>query len=322
MRNNMKKLYFICNLQSGKSMIRNKLAAVVDAFTSAGYEVTVRPTQARMDACAAAEYACLSKQFDLIVCAGGDGTLNEVVQGLMHSQQPLPLGYLPSGSTNDFAKGLRIPDDVEAAAEWILHSHPYHCDIGRFNSRYFLYIAAFGAFTATVYETPQNIKNALGHTAYVLNAIAQVANIRPLHLRIEYDDQVTEGDYLYGMVSNTASVGGLLKLKSFMLDDGSFEVMLIRKPERAMDLHRILTSLLNIDEEIDATHVQFFRANKLRIFSDEKITWTLDGEYGGALDHVEIENLHRAITLCVGEDSIRNDDPIALPLQEDDASDQ
>ena len=230
-------------------MIRNKLAAVVDAFTSAGYEVTVRPTQARMDACAAAEYACLSKQFDLIVCAGGDGTLNEVVQGLMHSQQPLPLGYLPSGSTNDFAKGLRIPDDVEAAAEWILHSHPYHCDIGRFNSRYFLYIAAFGAFTATVYETPQNIKNALGHTAYVLNAIAQVANIRPLHLRIEYDDQVTEGDYLYGMVSNTASVGGLLKLKSFMLDDGSFEVMLIRKPERAMDLHRIVTSLLNIDEE-------------------------------------------------------------------------
>lgn len=316
----MKKLYFICNLQSGKGAMRGKLAAVVDIFTQAGYEVTIRPTQARMDACSAAEYACLSGGYDMIVCSGGDGTLNEVVQGLMHSRCPLPVGYIPCGSTNDFARGLRIPMEIEAAAEWLVRGHLYHCDIGSFNHRYFLYIAAFGAFTATVYETPQNIKNALGHAAYLLNAMSQVTNIRPFHLKIEYDGQVLEDDYLFGMVTNTASVGGILKLKSFMLDDGTFEVMLIRKPARAIDIQHTLAALLNIDEDMDRTYVQFFRAEKLRFISNEEISWTLDGEYGEKTCYAEITNYHRAIPLCIGDDTIQNNDPVDLVQQEEGAS--
>ena len=160
----MKKLYFISNLQSGKSAIRGKLAAVIDKFTAAGYEVTVRTTQGRKDATAAAEYACLTGNYDLIVCSGGDGTLNEVVQGLMHSQCPLPVGYIPCGSTNDFGRSLKISDDVETAVQQIIDGHPFQCDIGTFNKQNFLYVAAFGAFTETVYETKQNVKNVLSHT--------------------------------------------------------------------------------------------------------------------------------------------------------------
>lgn len=318
----MKKLYFICNLHSGKNAIRGKLAAVLDIFTGAGYEVTIRPTQARMDACSAAEYACLEGRYDLIICSGGDGTLNEVVQGLMHSEKPLPVGYIPCGSTNDFARGLRIPMEIEAAAEWLMNGHPYYCDIGSFNHRYFLYIAAFGAFTATVYETPQNIKNALGHAAYLLNAMSQVPNIRPFHLKIEYDGQVMEDDYLFGMVTNTASVGGILKLRSFMLDDGTFEVMLIRKPARTIDIQRTLMALLNINEDMDRTYVQFFRASHLRFISNEEISWTLDGEYGENTCYAEITNHHRAIPLCIGDASIHNNDPIDVIQQENDASEQ
>ncbi len=315
----MKKLYFICNLHSGKTIMRNKLASVVDIFTKAGYEVTIRPTQARMDACSAAEYACLDGGYDLLVCSGGDGTLNEVVQGLMYSEKPLPVGYIPCGSTNDFARGLRIPMDIEAAAEWLMCGHLYHCDVGAFNQRYFLYIAAFGAFTSTVIDTPQNIKNALGHVAYLLNAMTQVSNIRPFHLKVEYDDEVLEDDYLFGMVTNTASVGGVLKLKSFMLDDGTFEVMLIRNPARTIDLHHTLRALLNIDQDMDWTYVQFFRASHLRFISNEEIFWTLDGEYGEKTGCAEIFNHCRALPLCIGEDSIRNDAPVNM-LQQEDAS--
>lgn len=308
----MKKLYFITNLQSGKNAIRAKLAAIIDIFTGAGYEVTIRTTQARMDAAAAAEYACLSGHYDLIVCSGGDGTLNEVVQGLMHSQTPLPLGYIPCGSTNDFGKSLKIPTDIEAAAQQIINSHYYSCDIGVFNSRNFLYVAAFGAFSATVYETPQNLKNKLGHLAYLLHGMTQVNTIRPLRIKIEYDDQVMEDDFIFGMVSNTASVGGLLKPKNFRLDDGVFEVMLIHKPSNVIDLQRIITSLTNIDEDIDPEYVEYFRASKLRFISNEEIPWTLDGEYGGTFCDTEIGVCSRAITLCVGEDAPYNDEEIPL----------
>ena len=161
----MKKLYFICNLHSGKNIMRGKLANVVDTFTKAGYEVVVRPTQARMDACSAAEYACLEGSYDLIVCSGGDGTLNEVVQGLMHSEKPLPVGYIPCGSTNDFAASLKLSTNIMQAARDIVDGEPVPYDVGKFGERYFSYVASFGAFTKASYATPQSIKNALGHTA-------------------------------------------------------------------------------------------------------------------------------------------------------------
>ena len=310
----MKKLYFITNLQSGKSAIRGKLAAVIDRFTAAGYEVTVRTTQERMDACAAAEYACLDGRFDLIVCSGGDGTLNETVQGLMHSQQPLPLGYIPCGSTNDFSKSLRVPSEIEDAAEWLLSGRRYQCDVGVFNSRHFLYIAAFGAFTSASYDTPQNMKNFMGHVAYVLRSLMLVPTIRPLRVKIEYDGKVIEDDFIYGMVSNTAAVAGMLKMRSFQLDDGRFEVMLIRRPGSVMDLQHIIAQLMNLDEDVDPDYVQYFRAGKLRFISNEEIPWTVDGEYGGMTCDTEISVCKRALTFCVGEDAPENDEALpALP---------
>ncbi len=306
----MKKLYFITNLRSGKSVMRGRLASVIDQFTAAKFEVTIRTTQGPKDATAAAEYACLTGLYDLIVCAGGDGTLNEVVQGLMHSQHPLPLGYIPCGSTNDFGRSLKISTDIEEATEQIINGHPFRCDIGVFNNRNFLYVAAFGAFTEAVYETPQNVKNVIGHMAYLLHGLTLIPSIRPLHMKIEYDGKVIEDDFLYGMVSNTASVGGMLKLNNFRLDDGAFEVMLIRKPPNVIQLNRILTQLLDINMEIDEEYVSYFRASKLRFISNEEIPWTLDGEYGGASCDAEVGICNRAITFWVSDDAPYNDDEI------------
>lgn len=306
----MKKLYLISNLQSGKNAIRGKLASVINLFTAAGYEVTVRTTQARMDACAAAEYACLNGGFDLIVCSGGDGTLNEVVQGLVHSQAPLPLGYIPCGSTNDFAKGLSIPSGIEEAAKWMIaNPHVFQSDIGAFNGRYFLYVAAFGAFTSTVYETKQSVKNILGHLAYLLHGISILSTIRALHLCIEYEGNAIEGDFLFGMVTNAASVGGLLKLKDFQLDDGIFEVMLIRKPSNAVGFQRILYFLDHIDENEAPEDILYFRTDSIQFRSEEEISWTLDGEFGGSYCNTKIHNLQRAITFCLGEDGPCNSNP-------------
>jgi len=304
----MKKLYFISNLQSGKSAIRGKLAAVIDKFTAAGYEVTVRTTQGRKDATAAAEYACLTGNYDLIVCSGGDGTLNEVVQGLMHSQCPLPVGYIPCGSTNDFGRSLKISDDIETAVQQIIDGHPFQCDIGTFNKQNFLYVAAFGAFTETVYETKQNVKNVIGHMAYLLHGLTLLPGIRPLHMKIEFDGKTVEDDYLFGMVSNTASVGGMLKLNNFRLDDGTFEVMLIRMPPSVIHLRKIISQLMDINMDIDEKYVSYFRASNLRFISNEEIPWTIDGEYGGASCDTEIGNCHRAVTFWVSDDAPYNND--------------
>ena len=304
----MKKLYFISNLQSGKSAIRSKLAAVIDQFTAAGYEVTVRTTQGRRDATAAAEYACLTGNYDLIVCSGGDGTLNEVVQGLMHSQTPLPIGYIPCGSTNDFGRSLKMSDDVETAVRQIIDGHPFQCDIGTFNNQNFLYVAAFGAFTETVYETKQNVKNVIGHMAYLLHGLTLLPGIRPLHMKIEFDGKTVEDDFLFGMVSNTASVGGMLKLNNFRLDDGTFEVMLIRMPPNVIHLRKIISQLMDINMDIDEEYVSYFRASNLRFISNEEIPWTIDGEYGGASCDTEIGNCHRAVTFWVSDDAPYNND--------------
>ncbi len=304
----MKKLYFISNLQSGKSAIRSKLAAVIDQFTAAGYEVTVRTTQGRRDATAAAEYACLTGNYDLIVCSGGDGTLNEVVQGLMHSQTPLPIGYIPCGSTNDFGRSLKMSDDVETAVRQIIDGHPFQCDIGTFNNQNFLYVAAFGAFTETVYETKQNVKNVIGHMAYLLHGLTLLPGIRPLHMKIEFDGKTVEDDFLFGMVSNTASVGGMLKLNNFRLDDGTFEVMLIRMPPNVIQLRKIISQLMDINMDIDEKYVSYFRASNLRFISNEEIPWTIDGEYGGASCDSEIGICHRAVTFLVSDDAPYNND--------------
>ncbi len=292
----MKKLYFILNLQSGKATISSKLALVIDMFTKAGYEVTARPTQERMDACAAAKYAC-GQGFDLIVCSGGDGTLNEVIQGVMRSDNKLPIGYIPAGSTNDFARGVGIPRNIIDAAQWIIDGKEYPCDIGSFNDKYFTYIAAFGAFTEVTYETSQQVKNVLGHVAYVLNGISRLKNIKSYHMKITYDEETIEDNYIFGMVTNSSSVAGLLSLNEFLLDDGLYEVTLIKTPGNPLDLQRIIHSLLNIDIDIDTAYIKSFRTSKIKFECSEEIQWTIDGEFGGAYKSVDICNNKQAIVL-------------------------
>ena len=290
----MKKLYFIFNLQSGKATIASKLGVVIDLFTKAGYEVTARPTQDKMDACAAAEYACI-QGFDIIVCSGGDGTLNEVIQGIMKSKHKVPIGYLPAGSTNDFAKGMGIPTKVENAVNGIISGTLSPCDIGSFNDKYFTYIAAFGAFVEVTYETSQQVKNVIGHLAYVLNGISHLKNIKSYHIKLSFDNEEIEDDYIFGMVTNSSSVAGLLSLNDFRCDDGLYEVTLIKTPRNPLDLQMIIHSLLNLDVDIDTRYIKTFRTSEIKFSCEEEISWTIDGEFGGTYKNVSVKSNHKAI---------------------------
>ena len=297
----MKKLYFIINLIAGKAEIGDRLGEIINEFNKADYEVTVHVTQDAEDASVQAEYACTAG-FDVLVCAGGDGTLSQCLQGLMHSEHRIPIGYIPAGSTNDFARTLGIPKSTAEAVRWITEGTPTPCDIGGFNDTYFTYIAAFGAFTSVSYETSQQIKNIFGHAAYLFSGLTQLTNLRSKHMRVEYGDTVLEDDYIFGMVTNSSSVAGLLSMNDFLLDDGVFEVTLIKKPSNPIQLQQIIHSLLNITEEIDKEYIKFFRTDKITFtsLSDEPITWTRDGEYGGDAFRNTVCNYKQAVQFLIG----------------------
>ncbi len=298
----MKKMYFIANLVAGRANIGEKLGEIINKFNRAGYEVTVHVTQSADDAAERAQYAC-ENNADILVCAGGDGTLSQCLHGLMQSSRKIPVGYIPAGSTNDFARSLGIPKLPLDAADWIINGTPKDIDIGLFNDKYFTYIAAFGAFTNVTYETSQNIKNIFGHIAYLLNGITQLHTLRSKRMRIEFNGGVVEDNYIFGMVSNTGSIAGLLSMNDFQLNDGLFEVMLIKMPSNPMQLQRIIHSLLNISEEIDREYIRFFRASDITFTSlgDTKISWTLDGEFGGDADVNRIRSLKQAIPFVISE---------------------
>lgn len=297
----MKKMYFLFNLVAGKAIIGDKLGDIIDAFTKAGYEVTARPTQESGDAAQASAYAC-NNGFDILVCAGGDGTLSQCLHGVMSAERGIPIGYIPAGSTNDFAKGLGIPKGIMESVQWIIDGTPTPCDVGGFNDKYFTYIVAFGAFTNVTYETSQQVKNIFGHAAYLISGMLQLTSIRSKRMRIEYDNNVIEDDFIFGMVTNSSSVAGLLSLNDFLLDDGQFEVTLIKKPANIVQLQRIFHSLLNITVDIDKDYIKFFRTDKITFtsLSDEPITWTLDGEYGGDTTVNKVINYKQAVSFMIG----------------------
>ncbi|MBQ7009371.1 MAG: YegS/Rv2252/BmrU family lipid kinase [Ruminococcus sp.] len=303
----MKKLYFIFNLQAGKGNLAGSLAEVIDIFTKAGFEVTARPTQERTDAVNASIYAC-ENSFDMIVCAGGDGTLSECIEGVMRAPNKLPIGYIPVGSTNDYAKGLGIPKGILPAAKWIVEGMPMPCDIGSFNNNYFTYIAAFGAFTNVAYETSQQIKNLFGHAAYLFSGMFQLTSIKSHKMRVEYDGNIIEDDFVFGMVTNSSSVAGLLSLNDFLVDDGLFEVALIKKPTNVIQLYEILHSLLNMTKDLDKEYIKSFRTSEIKFTSleDAPITWTLDGENGGKSDVNIIKNNSKAISFMIGPQAESN----------------
>ena len=295
-----KKMLFIFNPFSGKAQIKSKLFEIIDVFVKGGYEVIVHPTQAVGDGFEKTKE--LAPQVDLVVCSGGDGTLDEVVSGLMEVDQRVPIGYIPAGSTNDFANSLSISKDMVQAAKDIIEGNLYSCDVGAFNNDSFVYIAAFGLFTDVSYETDQDLKNILGHVAYVLEGMKQLFEVKSYHLKVTSDELTVENDFIYGMISNSRSVGGFKNLtgKNVDMNDGLFEVTLITNPKNPLELQEIMTALLTAEDNTDL--IYSFKSAHVVIESEEAVPWTLDGEFGGEHDSVCIKNAKQELKIVGPEE--------------------
>ena len=292
----MKKLLLILNPCSGKKKASHALADVVNVFNRGGYDVTVYITAARGDATKVV--AQRAPEFDLVVCAGGDGTFNETISGLLAGGHDTPIGYLPAGSTNDFASSLHLSKNLVEAARDIVEGTPRRLDVGRFNDRYFSYVASFGAFTRASYATSQNVKNALGHLAYLLSGIKELAYIRSRRLRFTLDDgTVLEDEYIFGAISNSTSVAGILTLSEDLVDmnDGVFELLLVRKPENLLELNDCVLALTT--QDYHTPMLTFTSARRVEIEAPENMDWTLDGEREPGRTHCTATNLHDAIRI-------------------------
>jgi YegS/Rv2252/BmrU family lipid kinase len=294
-----KRMLFIYNPKAGKTLIRNKLADILDIFAKADYEITIHPTQRAGEATQVIAQG--EDEYDLLVCSGGDGTLKEVVSGVMKRDLHIPIGYIPAGSTNDFAQSYKLPKNMLKAAHIAVEGKDFACDVGKFNKNTFVYVAAFGLFTNVTYETDQDVKNVLGHMAYVLEGMKSLSSIPSYRMKITYEDKVIEDDFMFGMITNAVSVGGFKGItgKHIKLDDGVFEVTLIKRPKTIKALNDLVWSLVN--REFDADDMYFFRTGRLVCESKEAVAWTVDGENGGIHFEVEIQNLNKAICIRVEE---------------------
>lgn len=294
-----RKAMFLYNPQAGKGKVKSSLHAIIDGFSRLDYEVTVFPTQYKQHANNLIKL--YASHYDLIVCSGGDGTLNEVVSGLMRLERLKrpEIAYIPTGTVNDFATTLKLSSNVNKAMQIFAKKTKFPCDICSFNEHYFTYIAAFGAFTPVSYQTSQSIKNVLGRVAYFLEGFKQLSNITNYHLRIEASDRIIDDNFVFGAITNAKSVGGFhpINTKCAELDDGEFEVLLIRMPKNPLDFQIIVTALLK--QEINEKFMEFFVSDHLLIECDETCMWTLDGEQGGQHKHIEIELKNKAITFLV-----------------------
>ncbi len=297
----MKKLLFIMNPYAGQRKANRLLADIIDIFNRAAYEVTVYMTAASGDAEKIAQRcAC---QTDLMVCCGGDGTFNETASGLLKSGIDIPLGYIPAGSTNDFATSLGLSTDILQAARDIVEGTASPIDMGCFNGRYFSYVASFGAFTRASYATPQNLKNALGHTAYILSGIQELSQLKTQHLHFELPDgTVIEDDFLFGAVSNSTSMAGILTLAADKVDmrDGLFELLLIRTPRELGEISECIVALQR--QTYNCTMITFLSTPSVQITAPESMDWTLDGERQPGTAHIHVNNLHNAVRIIRRED--------------------
>lgn len=294
----MKKLLFVYNPRSGKGLIRAHLSAILETFSAAGYDLTVYPTKEPMDGCNLVRERV--GEFDLIVCSGGDGTLDEVVTGIMRSGLKRTVGYIPAGSTNDFASSVGISKHMEQAAKIVVNGETFSCDIGKFNQDYFVYVAAFGFLTSVSYQTNQELKNVLGHAAYLVEGMKQVGTWKSYFMHVESEEFTDEGEFVYGMITNSNSVAGIKGLpgKNVELNDGLFEVMLVRAPQTLTDWQEVITAILMQDET--SHNVIRFKTKKLTITSDVPVAWTRDGENGGEHTRVDMENLQQELDIMTG----------------------
>ncbi|MDR2547473.1 MAG: diacylglycerol kinase family lipid kinase [Lachnospiraceae bacterium] len=291
----MANLLFIYNPYAGKARIRSNLLDIIDIFTKAGYTVTARPTQAAGDA--GEIFARLTQDYDLIVCCGGDGTLGEVVRGMKQYRVLEPLGIIPAGTSNDFARSLNITGDMKKAAEQICRRQAFECDLGFFNETPYNYVASFGLFTDVAYETKQSIKNSIGHMAYVLEGIKRLTDLQTTRMKVVAEEMEIEDDFLFGMVTNSLSVGGFKNItgKRVKLDDGLFEVTLITKPRNPLELNNLMTAL--VMRKLDADCMHLFKSSQLLITAATPTSWSLDGEYGGEHQNVTIRNERKGLAI-------------------------
>ena len=292
-----RKVLFIYNARSGQGKIKAFLSDIIDVMIRTGWEVTIYSTQEQEDAVS----KCMSEamRFDRIICSGGDGTLDEVVTGLMRVEADIPIGYIPAGTTNDFACSIGINKGMLEAAAIAAGEHLFPCDIGRFNENYFVYVAAFGLFTEASYSTSQEMKNMIGHAAYILEGAKQLADIPSYAITAEHDGETVSGEFIFGMVSNTTQIGGVkgLIMEDVGLNDGLFEVTLIRFPRNPIELSEILAFFASLTRDTET--VLSFQTREIRFISEQRIPWTLDGEFGGEHNEAVIKNLSKAVNILV-----------------------
>ena len=295
----MKRMLFIMNPYSGQRKAVKFLADIITLFNRADFEVITHMTAGQGDATQVV--ISKAKDVDLVVCCGGDGTFNETISGILRSGVDVPVGYIPAGSTNDFAASLKLSNNVVQAAKDIIEGVPVSYDVGRFGDRYFSYVASFGAFTKASYTTPQNIKNALGHTAYVLEGINELSQIRKEHVRMELDGQVVEDDFLFGAISNSTSVGGILTLDPKIVDmaDGKLEVLLVRAPVDLLEISECIRAVQS--QKYNCAMITFRSAEKIKVFANPEMPWTLDGEREEGHEMVDVENVHLAVRVMQKE---------------------
>ena len=293
----MKKLLFILNPCAGKKKANKILPTLLGLFNRAGYDTQTFITGARGEATDLVEQK--AKDVDLIVCCGGDGTFNETVSGILKSGASTPIGYIPTGSTNDFAESLGLPLKPLDAAKRIIEGTPQQYDVGSFNGRHFTYVASFGAFTRSSYATSQKVKNRLGHTAYILGGMKDLFHIHKIPMAVELDgEEKIEGEYIFGAICNSTSIGGVMKLnpEQVNMSDGLFEVMLIRKPKGLGELFECLRAVKK--QKYDTCRMMTFRsAHSLKVTAAADLAWTLDGEMETGHSEISVMNHHLAITL-------------------------
>ncbi len=292
-----KKLLLIVNPRAGRSKSRGPLYDAASIFSQAGYLLNIHNTTEPGDAAETA--AREGGGYDVVVAAGGDGTLNEVISGLMRLENRPPLGYMAQGSTNDFASSLHVSGQPATAAAAIVNAVPRQLDIGRWNERHFVYVASFGAFTRSSYAAPQAAKNALGHFAYILEGMKDLNTLRPYKVKLTADGEVLDGEYLFGAVCNSTSIGGLMKLdpERVVLDDGKFEMLLIPNPKTAVDLQNLVLAML--DQHYDREGLVFRHVSSIHLETEEELPWSLDGEYAASAPSVDILNCRRALTMLL-----------------------
>jgi len=310
-----KKILFIYNPVAGRTQIREYLPDIIDILSAADFKVLCYPTRGQGDA----RRVVRERQEDYlyVVCAGGDGTLDEVVSGMMENPDKpfVPIGYIPAGTTNDFASSLHIPTDMRQAAQIIAQGRTFRCDLGLFNKTdYFTYVAAFGIFTGTSYQTPQELKNQIGHLAYIFQGVTELGNMRAYNMHVEAEGtvpggsggdlhgRVIDGEFALGMITNSQSIGGFANItgKRVDLQDGLFEVTLVRMPKNPLELSEILFSVGNPDAQ--TSMIYSFKASRVTLECEEQVAWTRDGEFAGSHRRVTLENSSRQLRILVPEE--------------------